>query len=123
MKSYFLYCNNDKLLDFQYMVIATSFESPLSEYKQISEELRSLNFEGNVLFDMLAYNGVNSERFFTVYFDKTNFDFKTLNYLEIPRTSYYRKTTQSILKDNHLFLNNSVLSNAQKNLILHDITI
>ena len=70
MKSYFLYCNNDKLLDFQYMVIATSIESPLSEYKQISEELRSLNFEGNVLFDMLAYNGVNSELFFTVYFDK-----------------------------------------------------
>lgn len=123
MKRYFLYFNPSINLDFKYVIIATSFESPLLDYKEIEKQLNLQDFKGFVLFDMLAYSGDNSDRFFKLTFTDGHFDFATLEYLTFSKENFYRKNTQEVLKYKEFNLDNTVLSYVQKNMILHDLTI
>lgn len=121
MIRYTLYFDLNIEEGFQYVVVATSFESPLLEYKKIEKELSTINFEGFVLFDMLAYSGDNSERFFKVYFTDGAFDFSTLEYLLFSKESIYRKNTQGILNSGEFELDNTVLNYIQKNMVAHNM--
>ncbi|WP_017756795.1 type II toxin-antitoxin system RnlB family antitoxin [Calidifontibacillus oryziterrae] len=64
--------------DTRKVVIATSYVSPLSEIYAISYELKSMNYKGEVIFDLVLSNGFSSNRFL-----KTNFDGEKLNIGEI----------------------------------------
>ncbi|MGE7021329.1 type II toxin-antitoxin system RnlB family antitoxin [Solibacillus cecembensis] len=123
MKTYFLYCNDTKSLDFQYMVIANSYESPLKNYTDIEDELSQNDFSGYVLFDMLAYSGNDSRRFFSVNFDGNKFDFSSLDYLLFSKESNYRKITQDMLRTHYNTIDNTVLDYIQKNMIMTGITL
>lgn len=122
MIKYKLYSGLDSKEEFQYVVVATSFESPLTEYKEIAKKLDTNDFVGYVLFDMLAYSGDNSERFYKVYFTEGNFDFSTLKYIPFPKKSVYRKKTQTILGSGEFELDNTVLNYIQKNMIQSDMS-
>ncbi|WP_416041841.1 type II toxin-antitoxin system RnlB family antitoxin [Edwardsiella ictaluri] len=55
------------------LVVATSYESPLSCLGSIAQHLRDEAFEGSVLFDLLCTNGLEDNRFVALYFDGMDF--------------------------------------------------
>ena len=50
------------------VVTATPQFHPLRQLDQVSAELDKLNFEGSVLFDLLAVNGLADNRFVSIKF-------------------------------------------------------
>ncbi|HGI1702963.1 TPA: type II toxin-antitoxin system RnlB family antitoxin, partial [Streptococcus pyogenes] len=56
------------------VVVATSYVSPLSQVYAIANELKSVDYKGEVIFDLVLSNGFSSNRFL-----KTDFDGNQLN--------------------------------------------
>ncbi|ONN64049.1 hypothetical protein BTM36_24020 [Herbaspirillum sp. VT-16-41] len=56
------------------VVVATSYVSPLSQVYAIALELKSIGYQGDVIFDLVLSNGFSSNRFL-----KTDFDGEQLN--------------------------------------------
>ena len=56
------------------VVTATADFHPLRQLKQLTTELHSLGFEGVVLFDLLAVNGLTPNRFASMKYSKYGFD-------------------------------------------------
>ncbi len=99
------------------LVIGTSYESPLSALPRIEEELRSMNYNGNVVFDLLLSNGKASNRFVRLNFNRNSFDhnsfqvvYKVGNDLQEISRSFFRKNKE--------LLNRGVLTDQERFSIL-----
>lgn len=94
------------------VVTATADFHPLRQIKCLSTELVRLGFEGAVLFDLLAVNGLSSNRFASMKFGSNGFD-RASFVVESEVNSGIRIEQDSIVKSDPTFLLGSVLSSSE----------
>lgn len=109
--------------DYKYLVLSTSFETPLTYLEEIDEELAHCDGKYKVIFDLLLSIGNTSERFIEAMFDGESLIKTSFDYIEISKQSELRKLTTQILKENSDLLENSVLNSFQKKMLSKGITI
>lgn len=99
------------------MVIAESYESPLESLDEVAEELRKNSYVGKrILFDSLLSIGNNDERFTEAYFED-DFVYDTFAYVKILKGDMIRNMSSLFFKNNSNYLDNSVLTKFQRELI------
>lgn len=67
-----------KIKSEKYIVLSTSYVSPLDEIEILQQELTRLNFEGELVIDLLLCNGISDNRYVVVYFNGKYIDFSKL---------------------------------------------
>jgi hypothetical protein len=65
-----------------YICFSLTYEHPLQYIETLTEELNKLNFKGELIFDGLASNGDELNRFVLMAFDGTNFERKNAKIVE-----------------------------------------
>lgn len=62
--------------DYKYksIIFSTDYISPIEELDEIEFKLKSCNYLGYIIFDLLMVNGNSENRFMEVYFDGEKFD-------------------------------------------------
>ena len=99
------------------LVIGTSYESPLSALPSIEEELRSMNYNGNVVFDLLLSNGKASNRFVRLNFDRNSFDHNSFQVVYQVGNDL-QEISRSFFRKNKELLNRGVLTDQERFSIL-----
>ncbi len=124
MKEYDIKIFQNKNNETQYIVFSTSFMSPLDSLRKIEEELSTqINGEKEIIFDLLLSNGNNSNRYGKAVYDGQKFKFRSFEIVNTPKGSDLRKFSTQYYKEHIEFINNSILSSAQKYLITNGICI
>lgn len=94
------------------VVTATADFQPLRHLKQLTTELESLSFEGSVLFDLLAVNGLAENRFASMKFRQNKFDRSSFS-LKSDINPSIKNEQDTIAKQDRNFLLGSVLSSSE----------
>ena len=105
-----------KLRSCTHIIFSISYLNPIDQKEAIEEDLKKRGVKGKVLFDLLLSHGNNPDRFYEASFDgeKINEDsFKVAK--SISKT--IKRLSRSFYREQYRFLENSVLSKAQKFLI------
>lgn len=101
---------------FSVVVYATSFENPLQELSNISNELFSMfQTPCTVLFDLLLSNGNEFNRFIVGKFDGVSIDYSSLEIIELKDENTVQQI-DSYYHEKYDYLNNSILTTRQKTL-------
>lgn len=100
------------------VVTATPDLHPLRQLKQLTAELDNLQFEGSVLFDLLAVNGLAENRFASMKFSNRKFDRSSFA-LESEVNPMIKDEQDTIAKQDHTFLLGSVLSSEEVEKFTH----
>lgn len=104
------------------IVTATSYETPLSEISEITKSLKEqygLNSEGEVFFDLLCSNGLEFNRFLTMFFDGQDLRVETARVLSVSDVEdSIKKAQTSFFRQSEEILNNSILTADQIRQIL-----
>lgn len=61
------------LTDYGFIIRANSYISPMGKLPKIEDDLRSLNYKGKVLFDLILSNGFTTNTFVEGEFDGSKF--------------------------------------------------
>jgi Antitoxin to bacterial toxin RNase LS or RnlA len=110
MKNYHIQEVN--LNEYKYIVFSCSYVNPTEELNQIEQELHG--YCGKVLFDLLLSNGFNSNRYVeAIYNGKEFVSFKVIENID----PQIKEISGHFYRSHLEYLDNSVLSNAQKFLI------
>lgn len=56
------------------IIFSTDYISPIEELDEIEINLKSCNYLGHIIFDLLLVNGNSQNRFMEVFFDGNKFD-------------------------------------------------
>ncbi|HDX9541510.1 MULTISPECIES: type II toxin-antitoxin system RnlB family antitoxin [Bacillus] len=112
------------LNDSSYFALLTTLNSNspvdlIKEYEHENEFICS----GKIIVDTILYSGNNDDRFIEISCKDGRIDFCTLNHVQIERKNNLRVTANNILRKYPNIINNSILNNAQKQLLLHGISI
>ena len=106
----------------QYIIFSVDYHRIEDYISDLSKELSRKSYSGTVMFDLLLSNGMNSDRYVKASFDGSKFLLKTMvtvdNVDERIRTlslKFYQKKPE--------YLENSILSRAQKFLIRRKLAI
>lgn len=91
------------------VVTATADFHPLREIKPLTSQLVGLSFEGVVLFDLLAVNGLAPNRFASMKFGKNGFDRSSFA-VEDHVSSAIQEEQDLTARSDQTFLLGSVLS-------------
>lgn len=102
------------------LVLCLTFESLLSYINKIEKALSETEKDEIILIDQLLITGDGSNRFMSCLFSKGKFDFRTAHTV-IPE-EFYRKETVEFLHDNYCYVENSILTDAQRQKIRDKIT-
>lgn len=94
------------------IVTASADFHPLRQLNQLAKELESNRFEGVVLFDLLAVNGLAPNRFASMKFRGNVFDRSSFA-VESNVSPSIKSEQDSIVKHDHTFLLGSVLSSSE----------
>ena len=100
------------------VVTATADFHPLRQTKQLTTELVRLGFEGVVLFDLLAVNGLTPNRFASMKFSNNKFD-RTSFAVESDVSLSIQDEQDLIAKSDPTFLLGSVLSSSELKRFAH----
>lgn len=100
------------------VVTATADFHPLRQLKALSTDLKAMSFEGTVLFDLLAVNGLSENRFISLRFDGSQFDRSSFT-VESEITPRIKNEQDMNAKEDHSFLLTSVLSSSEIKNFLH----
>lgn len=100
------------------VVTATADFHPLRQIKPLTTELCDLSFEGLVLFDLLAVNGLAPNRFASMKFSKGEFDRASFA-VERDVNSNIKSEQDTIAKSDQTFLLGSVLSHDELQNFIH----
>ena len=100
------------------VVTATADFNPLRQIKQLTTELVLLSFEGMVLFNLLAINGLSPNRFASMKFGKNGFD-RTSFAVESDVSLSIQDEQDLIAKSDPIFLLGSVLSSSELKKFAH----
>ena len=80
--------------------------------KELEEDFRLMQFNGNVIFDSLLSNGYNSTRFFTTIFNGQKLELKSIKTLAAPLPKIEKKSSV-FFKSHTYLLENSVLTQSE----------
>lgn len=91
---------------------------PLRQLKSIEKELEKLHFIGTVLFDLLSFNGVNENRFVSIFFEKNRFDRSSFQ-VESNINKKIEEDQNEIIRKDKDFLLCSILSSHEIDNFIH----
>lgn len=113
MKSNFkiLKLNNEP---YDFLIIATSYENPLSSIKEIGEEIQVR--KANLLFDLTLINGTNKNRYIKCEYDADTNDLPPCSIVE-GIDDDIKKVSQSYFSQNEEVVRKSVIPNSLKYLL------
>jgi hypothetical protein len=100
------------------VVTATAEFHPLRQLKRLTLELEVLNFEGMVLFDLLAVNGLSDNRFASMKFRRGDFERSSFA-VESDVNSNIRSEQDFFAREDEEFLLGSVLSSDERYRFIH----
>ena len=100
------------------IVTATATFHPLRQIKQLKIDLDLLGFEGLVLFDLLAVNGIAPNRFASMKFSKRGFERASFS-IEATIDNNIKAEQDSLAQNDNSFLMGSVLSTSELNNFRH----
>ena len=100
------------------VVTATAEFHPLREIVLLTSQLASLGFEGVVLFDLLAVNGLAPNRFASMRFEKNRFD-RSSFVVEDHVCSAIKEEQDLTARSDQTFLLGSVLSSDELKRFIH----
>ena len=100
-------------------VLCLTFESILSYIGKIESALAKEIIEGKVLIDQLLITGNGANRFMSCKFSNGRLDFETAQ-IVTPAESFRRETIEW-LHDNYSFVENSILTEEQRQKIKDNI--
>ena len=93
-------------------VLCLSFESLLSYIRKIEIVLAEGKREEKILIDQLLITGNGTNRFMSCVFSDGRLDFRTVQ-IVIP-SEFFRKETVEWLHDNYSYVENSILTEEQR---------
>ncbi|WP_180228580.1 MULTISPECIES: type II toxin-antitoxin system RnlB family antitoxin [Bacillus] len=105
------------------LVIPLFSENPLGSIRDLVNEGTLSNSDGMLLVDNIFRTGINNRRFFALNYSQGEVDFDSLKFLELDRKDTIRVTANQYLKEFPEIVNNSILSSAQKLLLLKGVSI
>lgn len=94
-------------------------ESIFDYIKNIEETLTILNTSGRVLIDQLFLTGNCDNRFISCEFKDGKLDFKTAHFVN--PSYYFRKETVNWLHNHYNYVENSILTETQREKIMNEI--
>lgn len=94
------------------VVTASADFHPLRQINQLTKELSDLHFEGIVLFDLLAVNGLTPNRFASMKFHRDQFERASFE-IETEVSSSIQSEQDLLVKSDLTFLHGSVLSSSE----------
>ncbi|PVE15079.1 hypothetical protein DDA98_11565 [Clostridium perfringens] len=100
----------------EYIILSTSYISPLDELFDLEQELKILNFKGEIIFDLLLCNGLNDNRFLKGFFDGDYIDISNLTILN-NIDSNIKKISKEFYINNSDLVEYSVLPDAHKYIV------
>lgn len=101
------------------LVLCLSFESLLSYINKIEDALSLDKKEERILIDQLLITGNGTNRFMSCEFSNGKIDFKTAQIVN--PDEYYRKETVDWLHDNYSYVENSILTDEQRQKIKNKV--
>lgn len=101
-------------------VLCLSFESLLSYIREIETVLAEETREERILIDQLLITGDGTNRFMSCVFSNGRLDFKTAQIVK--PADFFRKETVEWLHDNYSYVENSILTEEQRQKIKDNIT-
>ena len=112
------------LNDSSYYALLTtlSSQSPIDLIREYVVE-NEIKCSGKVIVDIVFHSGNNSDRFIELTCEDGKLDFASFNFVQIERKSDLRIKANETLRQYPLLINNSILNNSQKKLLLHGISI
>lgn len=93
-------------------VLCLTFESLSTYIKEIECSLSGAEKDETILIDQLLVTGDGVNRFMSCLFKNGRLDFKTAH--AVTPAEYYRKKTVEFLHDNYCYVENSILTEAQR---------
>ena len=113
MQNFIIY-EDKKIQNYDMIAYSTSFVNPLSDIKELSNELHTeIRKIGYILFDLLLSNGESFNRFVVGYYNGNELERNSLQIIEINDDSTL-KDINSFYKENKSYLNKGVLTSSQK---------
>lgn len=94
------------------LVLCLTFENLLSYINKIEKVLSEIATDEIILIDQLLVTGDGANRFMSCSFSKGKFDFRTAH--TVIAEECYRKETIEYLHDNYCYVENSILTDAQR---------
>ena len=98
--------------DYDRFVLCLTFESPLTYVKEIECSLSGAEKDETILIDQLLVTGDGANRFMSCLFKNGKLDFRTAH--AVTPAEYYREKTVEFLHDNYCYVENSILTEAQR---------
>lgn len=99
---------------YDFLIIATSYENPLSVINEIGEEIQVR--KANLLFDLTLVNGINKNRYIKCEYDADTNKLPSCSIVE-GIDDDIKKISQSYFSKNEEVVKKSVLSNSLKYLL------
>lgn len=101
---------------YSYIVLSTSYMSPIEWVEELEACLMKEEYVGNILLDLLLSNGYDRDRFYEIFFDGKKLNFQTL--LNVTKVSEeLKQVSGEYYSRNPEILDNSVLTKPQRFLI------
>lgn len=107
------------------MIFSTRLSEPtlLTQLNKIEKELNELNIKNStIIFDNLQHKSNVSNRFYQAQFENGKFIKESFDVLKVDKKSNIRKFStefyQNLFKENPITLNDSILTDVQKRIIL-----
>ncbi|MDC0800767.1 type II toxin-antitoxin system RnlB family antitoxin [Clostridium paraputrificum] len=100
----------------EYIILSTSYISPLDELFDLEEQLKQLEYKGKIIFDLLLCNGLERNRFLETFFDGDFVDLSSISIL-YGVDERIKKISRSFYKENLDILETSILSDAHKYIV------
>lgn len=99
---------------YDFLIIATSYENPLSSIKEIGEEIQVQ--KASLLFDLTLINGINKNRYIKCEYDADTDQLPLCSIVEGVDDDI-KKVSQSYFSKNEEVVKKSVISNSLKYLL------
>lgn len=99
---------------YDFLIIATSYENPLSYIKEIVKEMQVQ--KANLLFDLILINGINKNRYIKCEYEVDENQIPLCSIVEKVDDSI-KKVSQSYFAENEEVVTKSIISNSLKYLL------
>lgn len=95
----------------QYIILSTSYISPLDDIQILQDELKKLTYTGKIIIDLLLCNGLSSNRYIEAFFNGEILDVSSVKVVDNVST-IVKETSKLFYKDNKSILERSILPKA-----------
>lgn len=112
------------LNDSSYAALLTtlSSNSPIDMIRSLVQE-DGFKCSGKLIVDTILHSGNNSDRFIEIPCENGEIKFDSYHFVQFERKSELRVKANNILRNYPVIINNSILNNSQKKMLLHGISI